>query len=260
MDKLAPRALARPPRHAGGRPGRTRRTLSLLAAGGAGLSLALLATGPAQASIAIGRVVSTNPANFTPQVQNGAVHKFLQVGGTMYAGGSFTSVTAASGTSPSGTFTRNRLLAFNPTTGSISTFAPSFNGEVWALATDGTSLYVGGSFSTVNGVARRGLAKLEPVHRRRRHRLQRGARRQRHRGSGAQRPAHRRGHVLRQVAGAQPDHRRQHRLHVAEHQRLGRRQRGPGRRVPLRGQPRRHQAGRRRQLHVGRWGQPTTAP
>ncbi|HST85889.1 MAG TPA: hypothetical protein VLL08_29395 [Kineosporiaceae bacterium] len=160
MDKSAPRTFARLPRHAGRRLGRVRRTLSLLAAGGASLTLALLAPGPAQASIALGRVVSTNPANFTPQVQNGAVYKFLQVGGTMYAGGSFTSVTAASGTSPSGTFTRNRFLAFNPTNGSISSFAPSFNGDVWALATDGTSLYVGGSFSTVNGVARQGLAKL----------------------------------------------------------------------------------------------------
>jgi hypothetical protein len=43
----------------------------------------------AGAAPALGVVVSTNPANFTPNVASGAVHKFLQVGATMYAGGGF---------------------------------------------------------------------------------------------------------------------------------------------------------------------------
>jgi hypothetical protein len=33
--------------------------------------------GVAGASIALGGVVSQNPANYTPQVGNGAVHKFV---------------------------------------------------------------------------------------------------------------------------------------------------------------------------------------
>ncbi|HET7518109.1 MAG TPA: hypothetical protein VFN05_10500, partial [Actinomycetes bacterium] len=51
----------------------------------------------ASASIALGVVVSANPANFTPNVASGAVHKLLQVGGTMYAGGTFSSVSTPAG-------------------------------------------------------------------------------------------------------------------------------------------------------------------
>jgi hypothetical protein len=119
--------------------------------------------GRAEASIALGRVVSANPANFTPNVANGAVYKLAAVGGTMYAGGSFTSVSTAPGVSPAGTFARPHVFAFNSSTGVIASFAPAVNGAVWALASDGTSLYVGGQFTAVNGVGRRGVVKLNPV-------------------------------------------------------------------------------------------------
>jgi hypothetical protein len=131
---------------------------------GLGACLALVAAPSlASASPALGVVVSTNPANHTPNVASGAVYKFVQVGTTMYAGGTFGSVSTAPGVSPGGTLTRNNLVAFDPTTGVIRSFAPTINGAVWALASDGTSLYVGGAFTTVNGVARRGLAKLNPT-------------------------------------------------------------------------------------------------
>ncbi|HEY6745334.1 MAG TPA: hypothetical protein VI357_06400 [Mycobacteriales bacterium] len=137
------------------------RVLRGIAAGSVAVTLAVVGSGTAEASIALGRVVSTNPVNYTPNVNQGAVYKVAELNGMMYAGGSFTSVTAATGTTPTGTFTRNRIVAFNASTGSISTaFAPNFNGEVWAIVASGTSVYVGGKFSTVNGIARRGLAKL----------------------------------------------------------------------------------------------------
>jgi len=117
----------------------------------------------AGASPALGVVVSANPANHTPNLASGAVYKFVQVGGVMYAGGSFGSVSTAPGVSPGGTFARSNIVAFNPATGVIASFAPNVGGAVWALASDGTWLYVGGTFTTVNGVARRGLAKLNPV-------------------------------------------------------------------------------------------------
>jgi hypothetical protein len=137
-----------------------RRTLAAI-----GLSLALAAIpSMASASIALGVVVSDNPANFTPDVASGAVYKFAQVDETMYAGGAFDSVSTAPGVTPGGTFARSNIVAFNATTGAISTtFAPSINGEVWGMATDGTSLWVGGTFTSVNGVARRGLVKLNPT-------------------------------------------------------------------------------------------------
>jgi hypothetical protein len=138
---------------------RSARLIAILLA----LGVVVAAPGVAAASPALGGVVSDNPANHTPNVASGAVHKFVQVGGLMYAGGTFGSVSTAPGVSPGGTFTRNNLVAFNPTTGVIAAFAPNVAGEVWALATNGSSLYVGGSFTSVNGVARRGLAKLNPV-------------------------------------------------------------------------------------------------
>ncbi len=133
-----------------------------IAAVGIAVLLAATAMGTADASPAIGRVVSTNPVNYTPNITNGAAYKSAEANGMLYVGGSFTSVTAAAGTTPTGTFTRNHILAFNAATGSISTsFAPNVNGDVWAIVPSGTSLYIGGSFSSVNGVARRGLAKID---------------------------------------------------------------------------------------------------
>jgi hypothetical protein len=116
------------------------------------------------ASPAIGRVVSTDPVDFTPNINDGAVFKTAETGGVLYAGGSFTSVTAAPGPIPQGTFSRTRMVAFSTGNGLVSTtFAPVFNGEVWAIAISGSSLYAGGTFTTVNGVARRGLVKLDRI-------------------------------------------------------------------------------------------------
>ena len=132
-----------------------------IAAGGIAATMVVAGMGTANASPAILRVVSTNPVNYTPNITNGAAYKSAEANGMLYVGGSFTSVTAAAGTSPAGTFTRNHILAFNAATGSISTsFAPNVNSDVWAIVASGTSLYIGGAFTSVNGVARRGLAKV----------------------------------------------------------------------------------------------------
>jgi hypothetical protein len=132
-----------------------------IGAGSIAVTLAVVGSGTADASIALGRVVSTNPVNYTPNINQGAVYKMAEVNGVLYAGGSFSTVTAAAGTTPAGTFSRSHIVAFNAANGNISTvFAPTFNGDVWAIVSDGVSLYVGGTFSSVNGVARRGLAKL----------------------------------------------------------------------------------------------------
>ena len=128
-----------------------------------GLCVALAGVPVASASIGLGVVVSANPANVTPNVASGAVHKLLQVGGTMDAGGAFSSVSTPAGVSPGGTFARSNIVAFNATTGVVASFAPSVNGEVWAMASDGASLWIGGTFTSVNGVARRGVAKLNPT-------------------------------------------------------------------------------------------------
>ena len=80
----------------------------------------------------------------------------------MVVGGSFTQVTPTAGAGAGTTVNRSYLFAFDATTGALDTaFTPTVNGEVDAIVptADGTGVYVGGMFTTVNGVSTR-LAKL----------------------------------------------------------------------------------------------------
>ena len=107
-------------------------------------------------------IVSANPADFTPFIQDGQVLAVTQVGNRLIVGGTFTKVKNWQGGQP--VLTRNKLLAFNATTGAVDpTFAPTVNGDVLSLvaAPDGTSVFVGGKFSTVNGVAAASIVKLD---------------------------------------------------------------------------------------------------
>jgi hypothetical protein len=73
------------------------------------------------------------------------VNTLLVSDSTLYAGGKFTKV---------GTTIRNRLAAFDLGTGELSgVWRPNANGDVGTLAlgADGTDVYVGGSFTTLNG-------------------------------------------------------------------------------------------------------------
>lgn len=107
-------------------------------------------------------LVTANPADNTPHAQNGSIRAFAQIGTTIYAGGSFTSIKNAG----AATWTaRSYLIAYDQTTGVIKTgFAPQLDNAVQALAIspDG-KLIVGGNFATVNGVARKNLVALDPA-------------------------------------------------------------------------------------------------
>jgi PKD repeat protein len=97
-----------------------------------------------------GRIANEDPANFTPHILNGTVYSIVQVGDLVVVGGTFTQVrTAASPT----VITRNRVFAFNATTGAISNFNPAPNGTVYKVqqAADGHSIYVGGAFTSAAG-------------------------------------------------------------------------------------------------------------
>ena len=112
------------------------------------------------------KLVSRDPANFTPNVlddgvSHSAVHALAQSGTTMYAGGLFQKVTDYAGNQ----HTRSNIMAFDATNGAMSeTFQPNVNGQVWAIepTLDGKWLYIGGTFTEVNGVARNGVAKIDP--------------------------------------------------------------------------------------------------
>ena len=109
-----------------------------------------------------GRIVNPDPANYTPNVVDGEVKSIIKIGGKIYVGGSFTQVKEPGANKP--TLTRNRLFAFDASTGAIDpNFTPSLNkGEASVLlpAPDGQSIYVGGNFSEINGVRHFVLARI----------------------------------------------------------------------------------------------------
>ena len=100
---------------------------------------------PAGASpVPLAGIVSEDPANFTPHITVGnAPFAAVPIGGRMYVGGAFTQVKNAT---RSQTYARKNLFAFNMSDGSVTSLSIAVNGDVLALATDGTSLYVGGKF------------------------------------------------------------------------------------------------------------------
>ncbi len=111
-------------------------------------------------------VVSDNPADWTPQLvypgtgPKPRVDAMAQLGSTLYAGGLFTDVKAIDGS----TYARKNMMAFNAATGSVSTaFKPTVDGNVFAVEATAEGVYIGGSFTSVNGVSRPAIAKLNPV-------------------------------------------------------------------------------------------------
>lgn len=108
-----------------------------------------------------GRVVHDDPADFTPNVLDGHVTAITTVGDKVIVGGTFTMVREVGNPT---TFDRDDIFAFDKDTGAIDPgFAPVVDGEVWTLdaAGDGTSVFVGGAFATVNGASNYGIAKLD---------------------------------------------------------------------------------------------------
>jgi hypothetical protein len=88
---------------------------------------------------------------------NGRVLTIQSIGGLVYVGGTFTAVVDTNGTShPAG-----NIAVFDPATGTFNTaWAGTANGSVNAIAAYGTTLYLGGGFSQVNGVNHRKLAAV----------------------------------------------------------------------------------------------------
>jgi hypothetical protein len=131
-----------------------RRRLLAAAAVIAALAVAL----PAAADFAQQRRVQINPVDYTPQVLDGEVRAFAQVGTVTVVGGDFSTVADASGRTR---VRRTNIFAFDATNGTILNWAPQLDAPVFALAPgDGNSVYIGGAFQRVNGVAERGLARL----------------------------------------------------------------------------------------------------
>ena len=106
-----------------------------------------MVSGPAAA------IVSASPDTMCQT--NGRVNAVAYLGGTLYLGGSFTTVNGT---------TRNRLAACDAATGNLLGWNPNANNVVRALKVSpaGTRVYVGGDFSAVGGASRSRVAALSP--------------------------------------------------------------------------------------------------
>ena len=141
---------------------------------GALLVLPLLATTASAAGPEQSGIVTATPSARTPNVleepspdgeqaedKNERVLDLAQVGNRIVVSGTFLRVqnAAANGNN---VLTRNYVFAFDQTTGAVDTgFAPVVNGVVnTVLAGPGDTVYIGGTFTSVNGQTRRNLAQL----------------------------------------------------------------------------------------------------
>lgn len=109
-------------------------------------------------------LVGASAAKNVPYILNGTSTNYARastlIDGTVYIGGTFSAVyEPVSGKN----YKRQNLYAYDESTDRVTSFAPTFNGQIWALdrSPDGRYLYAAGNFSTVNGAARDGLARFD---------------------------------------------------------------------------------------------------
>ncbi|ROQ38588.1 beta-propeller uncharacterized protein DUF5122 [Frondihabitans sp. PhB188] len=138
-------------------------TAALVFAGLAVASPALADSAPVSPTDPTTPTTVTADVLATPQI-NGVVWTQVISGSTVFVGGNFTNARPAGSAAGVNTVSRNYLLSYDITTGVLGTgFAPSANGQVKSViaSADGKYVYVGGSFTSINGVTRNRIAKLD---------------------------------------------------------------------------------------------------
>ncbi|MEQ6902468.1 PKD domain-containing protein [Nocardioides sp. YIM 152588] len=111
------------------------------------------------------RLVPDRPRTDTPRIEDGEIVDIEVVPSLnrVFIAGTFSGAQNTTGANQ-GFVSQPGLLSYNYETGLIDTsFRPSFNGGVAAVeaSPDGTKLFVGGSFNTVNGTAAQKVASLD---------------------------------------------------------------------------------------------------
>ena len=103
-------------------------------------------------------LVNVVPSAVTPAVNDGLIEALAQVGTSIFAGGTFHTMT---GHGASSALNQPYVFSFDQSSGAVNTsFRPRLDGEVHAVAAGPTAgtVYVAGAFRTVDGVTSKGLA------------------------------------------------------------------------------------------------------
>lgn len=131
--------------------------MSAFALGAAGVTAIALVAAPAAQAMESGVPSSASSMWQT----NGITYALTATGGVLYAGGDFTSVRPPGAASGTGEVARTKLAAFSTSNGALVTsFNHTLNGAVFGMAAspDGSTLYIGGDFTTVDGAGRNHIA------------------------------------------------------------------------------------------------------
>jgi hypothetical protein len=120
---------------------------------------ALAQTGPVSATPVAGTPTLAPTGSITETIRQVA-----DCGGTMYAVGSFTSISGWNGTTTQ-TFTVSNIFKFQDTAPfTVSSWAPAVNGEINTIAFSGgncSDAYIGGQFTSVNGTGVANIAEID---------------------------------------------------------------------------------------------------
>ena len=107
-------------------------------------------------------VVTSDPIP-TVQIDNGYVWAQTTIGSTVYAVGKFDNAREPGAKPGTALTARSNVLAYDIDTGQLLPFAPKVNGVIKAVAAspDGSRIYIGGSFNSVNGKDRWNIAAID---------------------------------------------------------------------------------------------------
>ncbi len=114
--------------------------------------------------MAVAGVASASAAVVQPHINpswqtNGRVTSMKIVGTTAYIGGKFTSVRPAGAAPGSGEVVRNHAAAINVANRALLPWNPNANGVVQAITANGNAVYLGGSFTQMEGKPIPGLRR-----------------------------------------------------------------------------------------------------